>query len=244
MHEFALFCEALPQNSTQKKQLSITEPELVHRIKNVLRLKPEESLTLFSSTHQVTARILSSEKKQIIVTLEEMRELQPLSPAIHWLLPLLDREAYEHSLEQLTVMGAASITPIITEKSRRKPAADFERTHRLLVAAAEQSKQFVIPTYKTPITLAEALTQTTSTLLLFCHPDGIPAQKAIEKIQTLKSTSMTCVMGPEGDFTAEERLLLKNAQGVPVALTKTILRSETALTVFLGILRSFILHTA
>jgi len=240
MHEFALFYETLPQNYTQKKQLIIADPEIVHRIKNVLRLKPEETLTLFSSTHSVTARLVSSEKKQIIVALDEMRELQPLTPAIHWLLPLLDREAYEQSLEQLTVMGAASITPIITEKSRRKPATDFERAHRLLVSAAEQSKQFVLPAYKTPLSLEETLATKANTLLLFCHPDGIAAQKAIEKIQALTPSSITCVMGPEGDFTAEERLLVQQAQGIPIALTKTILRSETALTVFLGILRSFI----
>lgn len=240
-HEFALFLKNLEQYSSQKKQVTLTEPEIVHRIKNVLRLNLGEVITFFSQTHQAQAKLLSIEKRHILVDLAEMQKLEPLTPSIHWLLPLLDREAYEHSLEQLTVMGAASITPVITAKSRKKPATDEERAQRLLISAAEQSKQFVLPCYKKTTTLEDTLTNLPhNTLVLFCHPDGIQAQKAIEKLRAEKPINLICLMGPEGDFTKEERVLLQKAGGLSIALTKTVLRSETALTVFLGILRSFI----
>ncbi len=66
-------------------------------------------------------------------------------PEIRWCIPLIAKEAFEDIVYNFTAMGVASIQPLVTEKVKRSWGGDRERARldRIMIAAAEQSKQFV-----------------------------------------------------------------------------------------------------
>ncbi len=61
---------------------------------------------------------------------------------------MLKREAFEQAVYSLCEMGATSIYPVRTVKTAQSWGSekDYVRVRTSMIAAAEQAKQFVIPT--------------------------------------------------------------------------------------------------
>ncbi len=239
-HEFALYCAHLPQRLEVGTVFHIKDEALVHRLKDVLRLQVGELVVFFDKEKHVHATIERYEKRQVSIRLQSSTKNHYLRPEIQWFVPFLDRDAFEEVLVDLCVMGAASITPISTEKSRRKMVIDAERVFRVMVAAAEQSKQFVLPHWCEPLSLqslAERI-KADKKMVFLCHPEGTSALKVVNQLKANPVESLCCIVGPEGDLVDEERKLLYAAGVTSIALTPTVLRSEKAVTVLMGLLRS------
>ncbi len=217
-----------------------TDLDLYHRCKQVLRLKPNEQLVLFDDTHKALATLTEYTKKSVILSLGTKEPLVPLTPEIHWLLPLLKKEAFEQALYSLCEMGAASIYPLKTTKTSRSWGSgggsekDYERARTIMRAAAEQSKQFVIPTIH-PV--GELVSWQAEGQKIFFDSEGKP----LKEVLSLSSEGpwYGCV-GPEGDLLQEEKEYLKEQGFVFCRLTPTVLRAQQAVALGLGILRSIL----
>lgn len=239
-HEFALFFERLPRELRQGEQFPIEDEELVHRMVHVLRMHAGEQVLFFSRETALLAEIADMQKRKISCIVKEKRSLAPLSPEISWYLPLVDREAFDASISVLTSLGAAFITPIITEKSSQKLHRSIDRLERVMIAAAEQSKQFVLPKINEVISLHEAvlsLKRMEGTTIFF-DPEGNLAFNVMEMIRE-KGTNINFFVGPEADLSADEKNLLRENGAVFCALTPSILRVEQAILVGMGMVRSF-----
>ncbi|MCL5436700.1 MAG: 16S rRNA (uracil(1498)-N(3))-methyltransferase [Candidatus Dependentiae bacterium] len=238
-HEFALFCPTLPDGLAPDAVYGVVERELVHRLVHVLRVEGGESLLLFDRRQAAGVVVQAVDKHQVTCRVAEVRPLQPLSPAITWYLPLLAREAYEAAVSILTSMGALAIVPLITEKSeqRNRPA---DRLERVMIAAAEQSKQLVLPRIAPVEVLSrsELLEPVAGQMRIFFDPAGEAAWNVLSAIRSAGPTAISCLIGPEADLTEAEKDLLREAGVHFCALTPTILRAEQAVTVAMGLLRS------
>jgi len=248
-HEFALFIDDQLQ-----KQLIITDKDFVFRVQHIVRLSEDDTLIVFNKTHHARATYIKGDKKQIVFELVTIVENVPLVPKIHWFLPVLEREAFEAALYSATVLGATSIQPIITEKSRRQWGADkdLERATRIMIAAAEQSKQYVLPHIKQAVVLASLAArgergvvasnpfewQNNQIKKIFFDPTGAPCAQLLHHIKDTHEIIL-CI-GPEGDLTDSEKSLLKNNNFQFYALTPTILRACDAVMVAQGIIRSLV----
>ncbi len=128
------------------------------------------------------------------------------------MLPLLKREAFESALYTLCEMGATSIQPLITQKSRTNwdSEKDFARVLTTMRAAAGTK--------------------------IFFDPAGMPLKQMLSLPMT--GPLYGCV-GPEGGLTPEEKEHLKALGFVFCRLTPTVLRARQAVAVGLGILRSY-----
>jgi 16S rRNA (uracil1498-N3)-methyltransferase len=101
--------------------------------------------------------------------------------------------------------------------------AKQERWHRILVEACKQSKQAWLPDLKPLSTIEEALQQKAE-LKFLLDKEGKPARQALVN---LPKTTLVFI-GPEGDFTDEEKTSLQKAECQPVSLGRQVLRIETA----------------
>ena len=106
-------------------------------------------------------------------------------------------------------------------------------------AAAEQSKQFVLPKLYPIIPLEMKVYPPTVTKLFF-DPAGILLKEALIYIEQKRSDEIVACVGPEGDLTYEEKLKLTDQGFIFCALTPTILRAHQAVTIGLGVLRSLL----
>lgn len=148
-HQFAFYSDLLHVILAERHRdiVEIADIELVHRMLTVLRLQRSDRIILFNSSHHVIATIVQADvRKSITIQIHEIIENKKLQPQIQWLLPLLKKEAFEEALYSLTELGAQVIQPMLTQKSIRLfGERETSRCQKIMRAAAEQSKQFVIP---------------------------------------------------------------------------------------------------
>lgn len=240
-HEFAFFSTELTQLAPNAATISITQKDLAHRIGRVLRLAVGESIVLFDGTRTVYATIKSIEKSRITFAVAQHIATKKITPAIHWILPLLEKTALEESLYALCAMGATSIQLVTAQKCHVKKITPeyVERLHKILIAAAEQAKQFALPNLLAPVSLATALEKHQGTLIFF-DADGAPAQEITKKIAAKADHTLTCLIGPEGDFSPEEKDMIGTYAPEICALTPTILTAWHATIVGMGLWRSML----
>lgn len=242
-HEFAFFSEEVARLIKEQHEYTLSDKELVHRLGAIVRVKPGETIILFNGDLHMQCEIIACSKKEISLRVMARKKNLVIIPAITWLLPLLEREAFEEALYALTAMGATDIIPVITEKSRRAWGSEkeLERAQRIMVASIEQSKQFCVPKIGATIKLADAVdargTKKFGTKIFF-DAQGAPAFEVITKIREKVVEPVVCCVGPEGDLTNAEKELMRQHGFVFCALTPTILKASAAVEVGMGLLRS------
>lgn len=229
-HEFALYISDL---DTSKETTVITDPQITHRIGVVLRLQPNDTLVLFNRSVHCNAQVTEVTKKHVSVNLSHIKDNTNYQPSITMLLPLLKKDAFEVALYACVELGVNTIQLIKTQKSA-PVRFDKERCNRIIIAAAEQSKNFNFPELHEPCTLEEALQKTTEHTRIFADVSG----GSLKEVITQKSDSFCLLVGPEGDLTNDEKELLKEHTFIFCHLTPTILRSPQAVTVLVGSIRS------
>ncbi len=239
-HEFALYVAELHKKSFKKGQtVELIEHDLVHRISHVLRLNEQDFLILFDRQVYIRAVIEKITKHAVLMHVAAIGDNIPLKPTISLWLPLLKREAFEQAVYSAVELGANEIQLIHTQKEQRHwREKELQRLQHIMIAAAEQSKYFALPTVHAPIPLLEAKPTGIS---IFFDPQGVPFFQVIQDFHQIRPTALTMLIGPEGDLTEAEKFHLQQQNMLFVRLTPTILRAQQAVAVGLGALRSLLI---
>jgi 16S rRNA (uracil1498-N3)-methyltransferase len=244
-HEFALYFSELSSAISHIKlgdAITIDDPQLIMRITSVLRLKQGEQLVLFDQSIHVHVSIDSASKKTILCNLISKELNKVIKPSISFVLPMLKKDDFESSLYSLVELGANKIYLVTTQKTQRAWGGEkeLERCERVMIAAAEQSKNFAFPELNSPVTLASYFATVASTKIpkIYFDPEGQDCFELINDLRVDKSTELILMVGPEGDLTHDEKQSLRSIDFRLCQLTPTILRSSTAVAVGLGMIRS------
>lgn len=241
-HIFALYYAQLP-NEKVEGNFFLNDSSLIQRLTRILRATQGQECILFNKIAHAHVLLQTFDKKGIHCTFLDWQLNKQITPLVDWWLPLLDKGDWEEALSFLTILGATTIQPLITQKVHRTKLFDheLERLERLMIAAAEQSKQFSLPTIKKMITLDEALKQhTQETSLIFFDVAGKSANEVLNALKDTQPTHITCMVGPEGDLTDEEKERIRAYGFQFCALAPSVLRSAHAAFLGMGIIRSFI----
>lgn len=242
-HEFAIFFKSLSSFCNQHELLiTIRDSDLIHRIVTVLRMSVGDSLLLFDCHYHAIFVITTISKKEISGRLQSIEKNQPYTTSITYYVPLLKRESLDTAVYALTELAVNTIQLIYTTKAARIwNAKEHERLNRIIIAASEQSKQFILPTLTPPIEFEEMLRQLqhTTTSSLFFDPKGEPLSTHIHKAFLHAHQSLSLIAGPEGDLTDQEKDRLRACNISFCALTPTVLRAHQAIALSCGIFRSF-----
>ncbi len=140
--------------------------------------------------------------------------------------PTKSSDRFEFFLEKATEIGISEITPLLTKNSERK-RLNLARCEKIIQSAMKQSKRVYLPKLNELVKLdnfLETLDPKVSKYIAHCEDkDKIELNAIKHSINTI------CVLiGPEGDFSAEEIDLALHHAFLPLGLGSKRLRTETA----------------
>lgn len=248
-HEFALFVASLSlliEKIPVEQEFCISDEYLLHRMKVVLRLSSGDICIFFDQKNHIRCTIKEFlGKKQVRCTLSEKKENRVLLPRITFLLPLLKRDDYEQALYSLTEVGVSNIQLVCTQKSRNSwcDQKDRERAQRIIISAAEQSKNFAYPGLQAPISLLSAIEtfdMSDKIEKIFFDSGGISLLSVAQKLFVDNTNHIVLLIGPEGDLSNEEKKVILSKNFIICSLTPTVLRSVQAASLGAGLVRSLL----
>tara|TARA_R110002050_G_scaffold116847_2_gene233368 strand:+ start:9168 stop:9872 length:705 start_codon:yes stop_codon:yes gene_type:complete len=172
------------------------------------------------------AKILVPDIRKCTAEIINYTYQQQREPNLHLVVvPTKMNDRYEWFLEKATEIGVSEITPIICDHSERK-IVKLDRMQKVLQSAMKQSLHYHLPKLNDTITFKEFMQLTYSDNLYIAHCEE--TQK-VELKELLKPNENALILiGPEGDFSANEISVALEKGFSPVALGATRLRTETA----------------
>jgi 16S rRNA (uracil1498-N3)-methyltransferase len=200
----------------------------------VLRLQPGGVITLFNGQggeFEATVTRMGRSDVEVLIGAHSATEREAAC-AVHLLAGITANERMDWLVEKATELGAASLTPLIAERSVLKlkgERAEKKLAHwqGVAVAASEQCGRNRVTRIDAAQTLAAWLAQHPATdglrLVLSFSPGTQPLRTAVQG-----HSDVTLLSGPEGGLTAAEEALALAAGFVPVTLGPRVLRAETA----------------
>lgn len=238
-HQFALFFPAI-DGAQPTRELIITDKSFIHRLTTVLRAKVGDSYILFSQHHHAHVLLKAITAKEIVCDVQWVEKNTILAPTVTFFLPILKKDALSETVYALCEIGVNKIQLISSEKTR--PSGDqkeLDRLKRVIVSAAEQSKNFAFPDIYDAIGLSEALeTVNKKSFGILADQNGHSAFDVIKDMQDSTFDQIILTVGPEGAYTSYEQTILSEKKFHLMKLTPTILRARQAAAVLAGIIRS------
>ncbi len=212
----------------QIDQLRLGKEESRHCLK-VLRMQVGDRIKLTNGKGlMVDAEITNISAKQATYQIVESKEIQELKPYLHlYIAPTKNVNRMEWLLEKCTEVGIKSITPVICKRSERK-VLRIDRLKKIMITAMKQSQRAWLPQLNEVTTLKNSFKMIpeneASNTYVASYKAGQPNLEDV--IQCGNHTHI--FIGPEGDFTEEEKKLANNYNFAFVNLGDYRLRTETA----------------
>ena len=212
----------------QIDRLTLDKEESRHCLK-VLRRQLGDRIELTDGKGLVVeAEITDIAGKQAAYKLVKKKEIAELKPHLHlYIAPTKNINRMEWLLEKCTEIGIKSITPIICKRSERK-VLRLDRLKKIMITAMKQSQRAWLPCLNEVTTLKNSFKSIAESELantyMAAYKVGQPNLEDV--IQSEKNTHL--FIGPEGDFTEEEKKLANYYNFVFVNLGDYRLRTETA----------------
>jgi 16S rRNA (uracil1498-N3)-methyltransferase len=207
-------------------------------IVQVLRMQNGEQLQLTNGKGILfTAEITDNNRKKCAVKILQTFDIphSPFNITIA-ISPVKNNTRFEWFLEKATEIGVTEIIPLVCTRTE-KSVFKFDRMKSILVSAMLQSQQCWLPVLHEPTKFNELVKSAAQQQKFIAHcMDG--AKRSLSDLNNESLSSKIILIGPEGDFTAEEidQALLHHFN--TVSLGDTRLRTETA-----GMVAVVILHS-
>ncbi len=226
----------VPNISFAKDFVLITDPDEIHHIKDVLRLKSGDNIILFNGRgEEACAEIAGFTAKNLEVKIVFHRKndsSKKFSIVLACAIP--KRAKFETIIEKCTELNVDEIIPLKTKRTEirldeEKAEKKLSRYQTIAVNAAKQSGRTDIPRIHSIAEFSQALKNISAHDAAFI-PHLAGERKNLVQVLNLLEGKKRAVffIGPEGDFTPQEIALAVQAGCVPVSLGPTILKVDTA----------------
>jgi 16S rRNA (uracil1498-N3)-methyltransferase len=210
------------------KKFTLPEQEAKHCVK-VLRLKQKDIIWLTCGDGTLYEAEISNILTRTVEVkiLKVHQEFEKRGYSLHVVIaPTKSLDRLEWFVEKATEIGIDEITPIITDHSERKNLRN-DRIEKVIVAAMKQSLKAYKPRLNKLIKFAEFLENFNFTGEKYIATCLDKPKLGIEKVYSA-GRDVTVLIGPEGDFTAEELETAVRRGFRIISLGKSRLRTETA----------------
>ena len=218
-----------------------------HHLSKVLRLHTGDSIeALDGQGNQYLTKINRMDRKCVELQVVDKKFSAPLQPAFRLAVALPKGNRWEDLIRPLTELGAAQLTPLITDHSESKNATKkqdvkIQKWKKIAIDACKQSGNPWLPHFDLPQTFSFFLTtiqEEDKILIGTLSPKSAP----IKNLKSGTSTRISILIGPEGGWSKKEELLGQENGFTPFSLGSNTLRLETAAICGLAVAReSFIL---
>ena len=198
-----------------------------HYIKNVMRLKAGDKISLFNSQDgEWDVKILDQGK--IFTEFKVEKLSRPLSNEKNiWLaFSPIKKVPQDLMIQKTTELGIQKFIPLLCERSVVREI-NIKRVEKIITEACEQSNRITVPKIQELQMLDEFIKNFPDDgKIVFCD---INSQSKDLYNKLSKKNPICILIGPEGDFSEEERQFITNYKNViSITLGKNILRAETA----------------
>lgn len=205
---------------------ALDETESRH-VGTVLRKNVGDEIYVFDgkgSLYKATIATIGKREVAVHISALHAQDNQD-TPKLHIAIaPPKNLDRFEWFAEKVTEIGITEITPIICRHSERKELKN-ERIDKILLSAAKQSMKYTLPQLNEAVPIAKFLMQMNDAEKYIAYCD----EKSVHlKALYTKGKDALILIGPEGDFTAEEVALAEKQGFKTVSLGKARLRLETA----------------
>ena len=215
-----------------------------HFLKNVLRIKVKDLITVFDGvTGEWLSEVISINRDNTVLQIKKkISEIEKETDL--WLIfSPIKLFRMNITIQKATELGVSQFIPCITQNTNLTKI-NMRNLYMNIVEAAEQSERLTLPKLNEVVNLNNLLRDFPNDRgLIFCNENdkNLPSIfKALENKSSIFK-KWAILIGPEGGFSeTETKEILSISSTIPVSLGKRILRSDTATTVALFAVQSFV----
>ena len=220
------FKESLSLNLTAKLDKSQS-----HYVNKVMRVKVGEVFSLFNSSGEWVAKILTISKSIVEFNITKQLRQKESTKELWLAFSPIKSNYFNFMIQKATELGVTKFIPIIFDRTIVRKI-NKERLEKVIIEAAEQSNRINVPSIEEPQSLKDFLSNEKMDLIF----TDLNSQNKKIDLDKLTNNPTCVIIGPEGDFSEEEREKILSFKGVqPIKINENILRSETAVISALSI---------
>jgi 16S rRNA (uracil1498-N3)-methyltransferase len=215
------FSESLSINLNAKLDKSQS-----HYVNKVMRVKENETLSLFNESGEWEAKIKEISKGIVeFIIIKQLRQKDNEKDI--WLaFSPIKSNYFNFMIQKATELGVTKFLPIIFDRTVVRKI-NKDRLQKIIIEAAEQSSRINVPPIEKPQNLKNFLSENKDKINLIFTDLNSQNKKLDSK--ELSKKPICLIVGPEGDFSESEREEVLSFDGVkPLKINENILRSETA----------------
>jgi len=204
-----------------------------HYVNKVMRVKENEIFSLFNSSGEWEAKILNISKGIVEFNVTKQLRQKENSKELWLAFSPIKSNYFNFMIQKATELGVTKFIPIIFDRTIVRKI-NKERLEKVIIEASEQSNRINVPDIEDPKSLDDFLNNN-KVDLIFTDLNSENTKIDLKKV----TDKPTCVIiGPEGDFSEEERAKILKFNGVqPLKINENILRSETAVISAISIIK-------
>ena len=227
------FSESLSLNFKSKLDKSQS-----HYLTKVMRIKIGENFSLFNSNGEWSAKINEISNGIVGFSVIEKLRQQKVNKEIWLAFSPIKSNYFNFMIQKATELGVTKFIPIIFDRTIVRKL-NIERVKKIIIEATEQSNRINVPILEEPQNLKNFISNNSNKIdLIFADLNS--SNKKLE-INKNANKPLCAIVGPEGDFSENERELILSFKDVkPLNINQNILRTETATISIISII-SYIL---
>jgi len=202
--------------------------EQTHYLRDVMRLKTGDKLSIFNTQGEWNAIIESYEKNETKIKIMEKVRDKNNEKNIWLAFSPIKQNPLNFVIQKGTELGVQKFIPILSERTVVREI-NIERVKKIITESSEQSNRISVPEINKPESLKNFLSQfPKKASLIFCDINS--TENSLKNILKKNIEEPVCVLiGPEGDFSENERkMIIDLNQTHSISLAKNILKAETA----------------
>lgn len=234
----------VPKSSITGSEIRITDQEELRHLGFVLRLTGGDELFVSDGEGGGYLAVVQDVRRdEALLTIKKAhkkigRDEQKVRISLGCAVPRFTR--FEDIVDKCTQLGIDEIIPLVTERTLLKKEAfdkKLPRLRRIALAAAKQSGALFLPLLGAAVMFHDFIAQSQAynlKLIPNLSRGPLTLKNAVEHFQ---GGRVLVVIGPEGDFTAQELDAALGAGFRPITLGSSVLRVDTAAVACMGFLR-------
>jgi 16S rRNA (uracil1498-N3)-methyltransferase len=226
----------------------------IHYLTDVMRMTAGDPVLVFNGADGEWKARLAGAKRKTALEVEIQTRPQPTPGRLHYLFSPLKRARLDYMVQKAVEMGVSHLHPVMMRHTQAE-RVNLDRMRANAIEAAEQCGVLAIPDIAAPLDFPAVLAALDPAWhLVFCDedaPGGDPvaavradlgareAPQDLPEADAQGRTALAVVIGPEGGFADEERvLLLRRPLTSRIALGPRILRADTAAVAALAVVQT------
>ncbi len=220
----------IDQAAIAGRQVILRDQGSVHHLVRVLRVASGEAIECLNGQGlRLRGRIETATRTDVTVAIEQRVDEPAETRRLVLGLSLIRPERFEWALEKASELGVDRIVPLMADRSRTPGPAEarMSRWRRILDEAMLQCGRAWRPVLDAPVTVEAFVQAQLGPVAMLTLEE--PSQPFGDWLRAhADAPEQAILIGPEGDFTAEESRLARAGGVSVVRMTGQAVRAETA----------------